>query len=669
MKLSRLASFFIISLVVVFSTIYLSRLWLASFLAKSFFQRHHISLQMELTSLSWNRLTIKNLVLDQQNKIPLIDMTYSPLAKKINSIHLEVQQLHINSLMSIKDKILSVSSSPPPSSPMSFSESLSMCQKILEPSWNINLQKVILDQEVIEPHLSLAKQDKGVLLKWSAPQSQGELSLHCSDELIRVESPKLVVAVNQFRWNSFFVDKFDFKISEATLQWRTQSPIQWILPARLGLSFKTASDQELSTIDAPEIVIRGQSEQADLKKIIVSSFFRKTKIQMGSTYAFESMDMTNEFDLSKTKLESKGQWHIQSFSWKTKIPILSGLHIKSKYDWDGDQYHVLSEIKDKTNALHFSNLKIQGLPQNDQISLELDPLRSSIRTHSQITQCFPFLKEFIKSLNGPIEFAGSFLYAQQKFDGQLVVQIKNLKGETEFGNFEGLTLSHKIKSFDTYESPPHQKLEVKKILIGPGIENLKVDYQIENLNKIHVDELSLSFEDAQMTAKNFILNVLQKRVERFSAVFIGLSLEKLLSLALKDTITAKGQMMGHLNVNYVGSRPVIDGLLAAANPGWIHYRTGQPQKQLSIRDGPMDILNNYLYNFQYETLSLKLSSDVNYDMDMVLGTFGHNPDYLNGKELKLNVNIEQNLLAALRSVMLTYDLPDRIQERLEKVDP
>ena len=62
-----------------------------------------------------------------------------------------------------------------------------------------------------------------------------------------------------------------------------------------------------------------------------------------------------------------------------------------------------------------------------------------------------------------------------------------------------------------------------------------------------------------------------------------------------------------------------------------------------------------------------MSSDENYDMKMTMTALGKNPGYLSGKALKLNVNLEQNLLAAFQAMMLSYNLPKRLEEKISNL--
>ncbi|MBY0315177.1 MAG: YdbH domain-containing protein, partial [Bdellovibrionales bacterium] len=127
------------------------------------------------------------------------------------------------------------------------------------------------------------------------------------------------------------------------------------------------------------------------------------------------------------------------------------------------------------------------------------------------------------------------------------------------------------------------------------------------------------------------------------------------------------RLFGHVNLRYKDKIPTIQGQLQGEGPGWIRYRPpgNRPKITIQSTDNPMDILQGYLYDFAFETLSLQIESDKNYDSIMILNTLGRNPQYVRGKPLKLNIKLEQNILAAVQSMMLTYDLPNKLKEKLE----
>ncbi len=625
-----------------------------------------MSLQMKVTELSTERLRVEDIILDHTTRVPLLDLSFSLFDKQVSKIEIKISQLDLNSLQSLFKKIQKdqTAESLPP---LSFSEGLKICQEMIAPTLDVNIDKILIDQKSIEPNLSVQKQMDGLHLLWKDPQFAGDLFLRCKDDLISVEAPQMIFKMKEFRWETFFVNHLEFEASRSFFRWSPTAAVQFALPG--NLTFAAEKEKQKWKIHAPFLLISGQSASSDFKKVVVHGLLKNVTIDKDQTLSFAALEMEHTIDLKNPTISSQGKFKLKNISLKTKKDLVTGLHLTSQYDWTGNDYSLVMDLKDQTNELHISNLKISGSPANAEHRVKLDPKRSLIQLNSQMTTWLPVLKDSVKTMSGSLQLQGRLFSKAQRLTGGLTILGKKISAETEFGNFENLSFSHGIKSFETFASPPQQHLEIDRIDIGPGITQVKLDYQIDDLKKIKVDELNLSFEEAHITARNFVLNSTDKRIENFSAVILNLSLEKTLALGLKDTVSAKGRLQGHLDLNYVGSRPIINGLLAAPTAGWIQYRTGKPQGQLSISDGPMDILNSYLYNFHYTTLSLKIISDKDYNMQMQLGTLGHNPDYLDGKPLKLNINLQQNLLAAMQSMMLTYDLPSRIKERLEKVDP
>ena len=164
-------------------------------------------------------------------------------------------------------------------------------------------------------------------------------------------------------------------------------------------------------------------------------------------------------------------------------------------------------------------------------------------------------------------------------------------------------------------------------------------------------------------------NPIERTTKDFEAAIYKLSLEKALKLALGDSVTAEGSLDGQIQIFFKGKKPMAKGHLQSSKKGWIRYRKpgSSPPKQEITSTNPMDILEAYLYDFYYDQLYIDFETDDQFDMKMTLRTQGQNPGYLKGKPLKLNINLEQNLLAAFKAMMLTYNLPHKIKEKIEEM--
>jgi hypothetical protein len=378
--------------------------------------------------------------------------------------------------------------------------------------------------------------------------------------------------------------------------------------------------------------------------------------------------------LSEDLLKGEGQWNLKNLSVKEseQKQWLMGLNSKANYSLEGlTKYQLKASVSDRTGSLQISNVRLAGDTSTQVHLISLDSKKSALKLKPETLQFLPFLKNSVQTISGQILFGGELQYNNQTLDGRLDFVGNNIDAETEWGNIAGADFKQSLLSLKNLSSPPRQFLKIKKVTVGQSFEDLALEYQVASLKNVNVSQFSMSIDKARLNAKNFSFNLEQKRIENFSVQVVDLDLERVLALGLKDTVKAQGRLHGHVNLTFEGSKPVLTGLLKDTQKGWIQYRPGAtPASQtLSISDGPMDILNNYLYDFQYDNLSLAISTNKSYDMKMKLSTLGRNPNYLGGKPLLLNVNLEQNLLAAMQSMMLTYDLPSRLKERLEKVEP
>ena len=277
-------------------------------------------------------------------------------------------------------------------------------------------------------------------------------------------------------------------------------------------------------------------------------------------------------------------------------------------------------------------------------------------------------KKKLSKSSGIVFFDGHYIQSSDRIQNRLSLLAENVSLKSEEFEVEGLQLQHSIIDQSTLESPSRQSLKIKSIYFGTQIKDIQIQYKLKNKSQINIEKLRFEFEGATYSAKDFKIFVEQRRTSPLNVKIESLDLERFLKLALGETATAKGELTGHVKIRFVEQKPVIEyGLLKAKGPGQIQYRpptSAGPPDPNSYSTNPMEILNSYLYDFHYSELSVSLSSDAKYDMNMKLSALGKNPGYLNGKSLKLNVNLEQNLLAAFQAMMLSYNLPKKLEEKI-----
>jgi hypothetical protein len=649
------------------------------FLIISYFKTQGISVSFELQKLATDKLILQNIYIEEKTFIRRFELSTSHFWQKplqIKKLYLDADNIDLQSIMKVFAKIKGKTQTPSAQQSQNpkiiFSDVLKHCQQINSLPFSLQIDAVTWADTKIPIHLKTTKINKQVHLLWSAPaQTSGSVYLQCEPDAIFLQAPEIIANIQNIKDADLSIEKLKFQFQNAFIKWEKNSSLQSAFPGEFEI-VKTQNKIKQS-LHLPTIVLSTQSHLDQPKKIEVRLLAKKISFvpDKNKTIHIPILENLAHVDLDSIALNTHGRLSLQNLSIQDdkKSPFLQGLNGITHYQASRDDYKMKINLTDKNRLLQIKNFSITGsIPDQDhKIFFKSQETLVSLKT--EIVDLIPSLKPYIQHLSGQLNLSGNVAYKNKTLQGSIHLIGQDISYQSEYGSFEGVSFSHSVNSFKTWASLPKQNLQVKKVNIGPGIENLKIIYQVLNLKKINVQSLFFNIEQASLHAENFRLNLFQKRVENLILKISNLDLEKVLALGLKSTVKAKGQLNGQIGVHFHTHRPTLSGNLADSQPGHIQYRTGKLQaSSLSISDTPMDILNNYLYDFYYKNIAIQISTDEKYDMKMTLSAWGHNPNYLNGKPLKLNVNLEQNLLAAMQSIMLTYDLPSRLKEKIEKVE-
>lgn len=615
-------------LFLVFISLCFARVKIATWALQRYANNLQQDLQFEMTAFSLSEFTLKNLRLNRKNIIPLLTVQYQLGADDfLKKIRVEIDTLDAESLQDTFTHLANSDSEK--SDPMSFDDSLALCRKIRKIDLQIRWRELVVGTQRIPLQLQAKNDSQRLQLDWDDQKnSNGLIEVSCDDERIHASSARLNFTVKDTVYKDMKVANFSITLQESSVQWVANQALKWRTQGAINAHYTMAQQTYLWNL--PSVGLDG-------------------------LYNLDG-SISGNFKISNLSL-----------GFKEKGDQVAGLELFGTFLKNPESTKALLQIRDKTRELFIDDMDITQ--DTGSLRIKTAAAKTKVKFNSQLADLIPDVKKWLTSLTGTLQFGSDITYQNEKLSGTLQVIGDNLTSKSDFGDYEGVSFNHRITSLDSFATPERQWLKIKKINLGPGVEDLKITYQMPSMFTVNVSQFSARAGKGELFAENFIIYPQKKRIEKFLAQVVNVDLETLLAIGLKDTVQAKGLLHGHLGVSYEGHRPIFKGLLTDPKPGWIQYRTGNTQAAgIALSDGPMEILNNYLYDFQYQNLSLTISSDTNYDMKVNLAALGHNPNYLNGKPLKLNVNLEQNLLAAMQSIMLTYDLPNRIREKLEKVN-
>jgi hypothetical protein len=144
-----------------------------------------------------------------------------------------------------------------------------------------------------------------------------------------------------------------------------------------------------------------------------------------------------------------------------------------------------------------------------------------------------------------------------------------------------------------------------------------------------------------------------------------LDLDALLQLTRLDGLSGEGSLDGVLPIQLSAGAALIEGgELAAIGPGVLRYASGTAPTALEAGGEGVDLLLQALENFHYEALRITLDGRTDAAMDIGLHLGGANPDLYDGHPIEFNLDLEGEFGNILRQGVASYQIPDRIRERM-----
>jgi hypothetical protein len=160
---------------------------------------------------------------------------------------------------------------------------------------------------------------------------------------------------------------------------------------------------------------------------------------------------------------------------------------------------------------------------------------------------------------------------------------------------------------------------------------------------------------------------LAQREQRAELQLQGLELGRLFEVYPTEGLSGGGTLDGRLPVLLRDGQLVIDdGAVAAREPGGVlRYRSDKLQR-LAAANPSMRELAGVLEDFHYTVLSSQVDYGENGNMILGLRLQGSNPDFQQGRQVNLNVTLEENIPALLASLQLSGKVSEIIQQRVQQ---
>lgn len=634
---------------------------LVHWIVQDYFAKKGIKIEFSINHFSFSGIALSDIVIDDTIKIDSLDVSVSdfrPSLMQVTAIQLKMGELDPAEVSKVSAKLLGMSPSAPTGGaggatgtasdkPIDFAYLAGLCSQVQPMELDIEVATLIYQNLAVPLNLKAKKDQNGSTLQvdlhgtlqtspvpesfqWQQMDYLADLQVHCGAEEINLNFPKLTTKIQHGKNTAgdILAPHAELILNDATVEVSSSGELNILLPGTIDFE-----------IDAFKNVYKA-------KKSAV-------KWQVQSKLA--------EF------LPIKGSLALDAIDLKTSFFVAEGLKLHGTYEVSTDKYTSRLSISDRHKILHLRSADISYAPKGQTIVIQFAPGKNHLEINAHVAQMFPQLKEYEVTGEGKIFVSGPVRSKDDKWVGKVALVGKKINLNSKSGYVKNLNFSHDVLEYPKLASSTVRTFTADEIGSGQFINDVVLSYHINDLSRINIARLAFRYDDATVEAKAFMIDATHIRLHGFDADVKNLSLEKLLQLPLGDTITAKGRLYGNISIEVLKRIPTVKGFLKTMEKGWIRYRQQAFNPTLSLNTTPMDILEGYLYDFEYDDLEVEIASDAVYDMDMTLRVFGRNPSYVQGKPLKLNVNVEQNLLAAFKAMMLTYSTEQKIEKQFESM--
>lgn len=183
---------------------------------------------------------------------------------------------------------------------------------------------------------------------------------------------------------------------------------------------------------------------------------------------------------------------------------------------------------------------------------------------------------------------------------------------------------------------------------------------------LELQQASLGVLEGQVKLEPTSISLAQPR-QSMVAIVEGVELARLFEVYPAEGLSGRGTLDGRFPVSLVNGKLLVeDGQLQARQPGGVlRYQTPQ-LRELATSNPNLEQLAAALDDFRYRVLASEVSYDDQGVLVLGLRLEGSNPSFQQGRQVNLNIRLEEDIPALLTSLQLSGQVSDIIRRRIEQ---
>ena len=255
---------------------------------------------------------------------------------------------------------------------------------------------------------------------------------------------------------------------------------------------------------------------------------------------------------------------------------------------------------------------------------------------------------------------------------KLVLRLDTLGGLYKKITFMGLSTELNLENGAGFRTTKDAQLKLDFLDVGFPIENIVVNFRFAPNSKaqsyiMDVKKLTADLLGGKAQSEPFQLDFGQDK-NQILVKLEHINLHDIVQLEQQASIQGTGVLDGQIPIEITrGSIEVAHGSLSARTPGGIiRYLPTEKVSILAKTNPSVKMVVDALSNFQYHVLEITSDYKPTGDLSLQVHLEGENPDWQAGQPVHLNLNLEENIPALLRSLQLSGDITERVRKQYEK---
>jgi hypothetical protein len=215
------------------------------------------------------------------------------------------------------------------------------------------------------------------------------------------------------------------------------------------------------------------------------------------------------------------------------------------------------------------------------------------------------------------------------------------------------------------------QIHVDLLDVGFPIRNIDARFRLLPKQKIPTPVLRIEQVGAELLGGKARSGPVEldfgKSRQQFVVELEGIGLNDIMQLERQEGLHGTGVLDGRLpiEITRAGVRVTQGTLTARAPGGEVRFQPTEKVASLVQTNPNLKMVVDALGNFRYHKLQVTSDYRPEGNLTLAVQLEGQNPDWQSGRPVNLNLNLDENIPALLRSLQLSGEITERVRKRYD----